>query len=180
MVRTEEPRMTLVPVQRRCGPVRMSQFPGPGQVHSAFGDVETLLSRPMLPAVAQVPLAEITRRVAVLLEGLGNGLFAQFQVIGDMFGIALRRYQISRDAGSCGILAREDGGPGGRANRPGSVEVRKEHAPAGSQPINVRGLVRRAAVITAQVAPSQIVDQYEHYVGSAPTLNSSCEDESCR
>ena len=123
---------------------------------------------------AQVPLAHVPGLVSALAQGLGQGELVVRQVVeeGHLQELAaLLAVDPVGDAHARRVLARQQRGARGRADRAGGVGVRKAH-PLQGQAVEVGRLVEGRAV-AGKVPPAQVVRQKEYDVGlheKAPSL----------
>ncbi len=105
----------------------------PGVVVGALVPEHLVMVEPF-GAGLQVPLPEQCRLVARRLQQLRKRLLG-----------AVKRLAVRHHAGEVPVLAGEDGGAAGRADRVGDEGVAEQHA-LGGQPVDVRRLVDARAV----------------------------------
>ena len=118
--------------------------------------------------LAQVPLADVPRAVARVLQSPGQTVLRQRQVVDvrrvDESPLGVRADPVRHtDAGR--VSAGQEAGPARRADGAGRIGIRKPHALAG-QPIEIRRLVEHAAV-TAEILPAKIIDENEDEIRPA-------------
>ena len=111
--------------------------------------------------VAQVPFADAGRGVALRLERLGDGDFAGRQAAGRV--PPQNAVAVVAHAAADRVAAGEQGGPAGRADLGGGVEIGEPH-PFGGHAVEV-GRADARMPVAAQVAPAEIIRQDDDDVG---------------
>ena len=150
---------------------------GVGPIH-----VEALVARLIGVArchvLAEVPLAKVGRRVARILQRLGQrvetGLQARHRsrkmhprVARQELLLQMHLREVAArggDAGARGVLADHDARPRRRAKRAGGVGVREPHT-SRREAVEVGSLVEGTAE-AAQVACAQVIGKNQHHVGA--------------
>ena len=132
------------------------------------GKIVTLLVRSELVTPSEMPFADVPRSIPGRFHTLRNGYDVQRQGHGglrvdDPFEGTPVTGDVGGDSNACLVLSALHGAAGRRANGSRGIKVSKAHAVLG-QLIDV-GRIDKIVSVTADVSPTQVIDEDEHDIG---------------